>query len=95
MALFGAPTVQMGELKENPTRLGLFLTCMSLGALAGPPISGAILNSSGGFTLVGVWAGKLQVWSVQQRILNAFTGLRRHRRNGLRRVFLPFKTFPA
>ncbi|KAI0343554.1 MFS general substrate transporter [Trametopsis cervina] len=64
LALFGAPTVQMGELKENPTRLGLFLTCMSLGALAGPPISGAILNSSGGFTLVGVWAGTVVMVSV-------------------------------
>jgi MFS transporter, MCT family, solute carrier family 16 (monocarboxylic acid transporters), member 10 len=48
----------MGELRENGTRLGLFLTCMALGALAGPPISGAIQAARGSFDLVGVWAGK-------------------------------------
>jgi len=31
---------------------------MSFGALAGPPISGAINTATGGFTAVGVYAGK-------------------------------------
>ena len=47
----------MGELSDYGTRMGLFLTCMAFGALTGPPISGAINKSTGGFTLVGVYAG--------------------------------------
>ncbi|KAI0684837.1 MFS general substrate transporter [Cytidiella melzeri] len=57
LALFAAPIVHMGELHDNGSRLGNFLTCMSLGALAGPPISGAIEGATGSFVLVGVWAG--------------------------------------
>lgn len=47
----------MGPVQEYGTRLGLFLTCISFGALAGPPISGAINVSTGSFVLVGVFAG--------------------------------------
>ncbi|KAI0683453.1 MFS general substrate transporter [Cytidiella melzeri] len=64
LALFGAPTVHMGELQDNGLRLGFFLTCMSLGALAGPPISGAIKYATGSFELVGVWAGTTVMISI-------------------------------
>jgi len=33
------------------------LTCMALGAIAGPPISGAIADATGGFKAVGYYAG--------------------------------------
>ncbi|KAI0087080.1 MFS general substrate transporter [Irpex rosettiformis] len=76
LALLGAPTAHMGDLQENGTRLGLFLTCMSLGALAGPPISGAIKDKTGSFTLVGVWAGTAIMLSVVLFTLARYSQLR-------------------
>ena len=57
VALFAAPPVDMGPLNEYGTRFGLYVTCISFGALAGPPISGAINQNTGGFKYVGVYAG--------------------------------------
>lgn len=53
----GAPVVQMGKVTEVGMRVGMTFTIMSLGALAGPPISGAILDRTGSFENVGYYAG--------------------------------------
>ncbi len=53
----GAPVVQMGKVTEVGMRVGMTFTIMSLGALAGPPISGAILDRTGSFEHVGYYAG--------------------------------------
>ena len=58
IALFAVPLLGMGDIRELGTRMGLFLSVISIGALAGPPISGAINEATGGFVLVGVYAGK-------------------------------------
>ena len=58
VAIAGQPAVQMGRMGDVGRRVGMALTIMSFGALAGPPISGAILDHSGGFKSVGYYAGK-------------------------------------
>ena len=50
--------MDLGDTHDVGRRLGMFLSIMSFGALAGPPISGAINTATGGFTAVGVYAGK-------------------------------------
>jgi MCP family monocarboxylic acid transporter-like MFS transporter 10 len=47
----------LGETGDVGRRLGMFMSIFSLGALAGPPISGAINKASGGFAAVGYYAG--------------------------------------
>ncbi|KAF7793231.1 hypothetical protein EIP86_004341 [Pleurotus ostreatoroseus] len=59
IALFAVPLLGMGDIRELGTRMGLFLSVISIGALAGPPISGAINEATGGFVLVGVYAASL------------------------------------
>jgi hypothetical protein len=39
----------------------MFMSIFSLGALAGPPISGAINTATGGFEAVGYYAGRSEL----------------------------------
>ncbi|KAI0050386.1 MFS general substrate transporter [Auriscalpium vulgare] len=56
--LLAAPMMAFGATTDVGRRTGLFMTIMSLGSLAGPPISGAINEASGGFKAVGIYAGQ-------------------------------------
>ncbi len=58
MSLLAAPIVEMGETHDVGVRMGMYFTVLALGALAGPPISGAINQSTGGYKDVGYYAGK-------------------------------------
>ena len=49
----------MGKVTEVGMRTGMAFTVMSLGALAGPPISGAILDHTRELKNVGYYAGAL------------------------------------
>jgi MFS transporter, MCT family, solute carrier family 16 (monocarboxylic acid transporters), member 10 len=51
------PVYFLGEIEDVGRRLGVVMTIASLGALAGPPISGAINKATGGFEVVGYYAG--------------------------------------
>jgi len=42
--LIGAPLITLGDSRDVGRRIGMFLTILSLGTLAGPPISGAIVR---------------------------------------------------
>ncbi|KAI0821879.1 MFS general substrate transporter [Trametes gibbosa] len=64
VAVMGTPVVQMGPVTEVGTRAGITFSIMSLGALAGPPISGAILNNTKSFENVGYYAGSAIMASV-------------------------------
>ena len=48
----------MGPIETVGMRVGLGSTVLSLGALAGPPISGAIFAHAGNFKPVGYYAGQ-------------------------------------
>jgi MFS family permease len=55
--LMGAPIMALGGSADVGRRTGMYFTITSLGALAGPPISGAIIHATGGYTAVGIFAG--------------------------------------
>ena len=57
VSLLGNPIMDMGDTEDVGRRLGMFMSLLSLGALAGPPISGAISTTTGGFKDVGFYAG--------------------------------------
>ena len=47
----------MGATEDVGRRLGMLMSILSIGALIGPPISGAIATDSGSFKGVGYYAG--------------------------------------
>lgn len=58
VSLVAVPAMTMGAIGDVGRRTGLFLSIAAFGALAGPPISGAINSATGGFEDVGWYAGK-------------------------------------
>jgi MFS transporter, MCT family, solute carrier family 16 (monocarboxylic acid transporters), member 10 len=56
-SLIGVPLIALGDSADVGRRTGMCLTIVSLGALIGPPISGAIIRS-GGYVAVGTYAGQ-------------------------------------
>lgn len=64
VSMLAAPLVEMGETHDVGLRLGMFFTILALGALAGPPISGAINEATDGFKAVGYYAGSAVMVSV-------------------------------
>ncbi|KAI0641337.1 MFS general substrate transporter [Trametes meyenii] len=64
VAIMASPLSRMGKLTDVGMRVGMSLTLMSFGALAGPPISGAILDHTGSFENVGYYAGTALTLSV-------------------------------
>lgn len=51
------PFTRMGPVSDVGVRIGMGLTVMSVGILAGPPISGAIVDATASFRNVGYYAG--------------------------------------
>ena len=47
----------MGDTHDVGLRVGMSMTVLAFGAVAGPPISGAINQATGGFEAVGDYAG--------------------------------------
>ncbi|OSD05114.1 MFS general substrate transporter [Trametes coccinea BRFM310] len=74
------PITRMSKVQEVGTNVGMAFSVMSCGALAGPPIAGAILDHTGSFKNVGYYAGTCLVASValffvaRQLILGGFKG---------------------
>lgn len=50
--------IALGEIGDVGRRTGLYMNILAVGALLGPPISGAINEASGGYPAVGSYAGK-------------------------------------
>jgi MFS family permease len=57
VALLATPVMMMGDMHDSGRRTGTFWTCISLGGVAGPPISGVIAQHTDGFKAVGYYAG--------------------------------------
>ncbi|KAL7283742.1 hypothetical protein ACG7TL_003179 [Trametes sanguinea] len=57
VSLLAAPVVRMGNTHDVGVRVGMSMTVVALGAVAGPPISGAINAATGGYKFTGVYAG--------------------------------------
>ncbi|KAJ7158286.1 major facilitator superfamily domain-containing protein [Mycena crocata] len=56
---FMLPMYQLGDMADVGRRSGMAITLAAIGALAGPPISGAIYTASGGYVAVGYYAGSV------------------------------------
>ncbi|KAG1734341.1 MFS general substrate transporter [Suillus lakei] len=57
VTLFALAAVAMGDMEDAGRRVGMFMSLAAFGAIAGPPISGAISTASGGFVGAGFYAG--------------------------------------
>jgi MFS family permease len=57
VSLLSNPIMDMGDTGDVGRRSGMFMSILALGALAGPPISGAISSATGNFKAVGYYAG--------------------------------------
>ncbi|GJE96906.1 MFS general substrate transporter [Phanerochaete sordida] len=77
VGIFATPLAEMGDIQDFGQRMGLFLTTMSFGAVAGPPISGAIAGTNGNFDMVGVYAGSTVMGGVILMLTARYFVLRR------------------
>ncbi|THH29835.1 hypothetical protein EUX98_g4345 [Antrodiella citrinella] len=59
VSLFNQPFMEMGSKHNVGTKVGMGMSIIAIGAISGPPISGAINTSSGGYKAVGYYAGTL------------------------------------
>ncbi|KZS99111.1 MFS general substrate transporter [Sistotremastrum niveocremeum HHB9708] len=64
VGLVAIPLVHMGETADAGRRTGMLFTILSVAALVGPPISGAVAERSGGYEAVGFYAGSAILVSV-------------------------------
>ena len=60
MSLLVAPMIALGETGDVGRRSGMYMSVLASGALAGPPISGAINGATNGYAAVGVYAGEFR-----------------------------------
>ncbi|CDZ97503.1 Monocarboxylate transporter [Phaffia rhodozyma] len=80
VSLFSPGVAQLGETFDIGRRMGTLTTCLSLAALIGPPISGAILTKTGsylsvaGFTGSFVLAGTAIMFASRYLLLKGFWG---------------------
>jgi len=77
VGLICEPMVALGDMTDVGRRAGMYLTILSLGALAGPPISGAINRSTGNYSIVGLYAGSMVMVAVVLLALTRYFVLRR------------------
>ncbi|KAJ7696439.1 MFS general substrate transporter [Mycena rosella] len=64
VSVFSLPLFRLGDVADIGRRTGMALSIAALGALAGPPISGAINTATGGFVAVGYYAGSTIILAV-------------------------------
>ena len=69
VSLIAAPMIALGDTGDVGRRTGMYMSVLATGAVAGPPISGAISTATGGYTAVGVYAGS-STNSGSEEILN-------------------------
>ncbi|KAJ7188786.1 major facilitator superfamily domain-containing protein [Mycena filopes] len=73
---FLLPIYQLGEIEDMGRRSGMTMTLTALGAVAGPPISGAINSATGGYTIVGYYAGSMILAAIALMLLSRHLVLR-------------------
>ncbi|KAH9993846.1 major facilitator superfamily domain-containing protein [Russula vinacea] len=78
-AIIGAPMIAFGDSTDVGRRTGMYLTILSLGSLAGPPISGAINRATGGYSVVGIYAGSTMMVALVLLALSRYFVLGRWR----------------
>ncbi|KIK44199.1 hypothetical protein CY34DRAFT_11216 [Suillus luteus UH-Slu-Lm8-n1] len=74
-SLSTAPAAAMGKIEDAGRRVGMFMSLAAFGAIAGPPISGAISTASGGFVEAGYYAGGIILCAVVMLLLARYLHL--------------------
>ncbi|TDL27329.1 MFS general substrate transporter [Rickenella mellea] len=80
VSLIAAPMIAFGETDDVGRRTGMFLTVLAVGALSGPPISGAINAATQNYKAVGVYAGSMifvsvaLLWVTKYLVIGRFGG---------------------
>ncbi|KAG1787917.1 MFS general substrate transporter [Suillus plorans] len=64
VSLYSAPLVAMGHMEDAGRRVGMFVSLLAFGGIAGPPISGAISTTTGGFAAAGYYSGGIIIFGV-------------------------------
>lgn len=64
VSLYSVPAVAMGKMEDAGRRVGMFMSLIGFGGIAGPPISGAISTATGGFVAAGYFAGGSIIFGV-------------------------------
>ncbi|KAG1761557.1 MFS general substrate transporter [Suillus occidentalis] len=64
ISLYSVPAVAMGKMEDAGRRVGMFMSLIGLGGIAGPPISGAIRTATGGFVDAGYYSGGCIIFGV-------------------------------
>ncbi|KAG2106781.1 MFS general substrate transporter [Suillus discolor] len=64
ISLYSAPAVAMGRMEDAGRRVGMFMSLIGFGGIAGPPISGVICTATGGFVDTGYYAGGSIIFGV-------------------------------
>ncbi|KAI0306270.1 MFS general substrate transporter [Multifurca ochricompacta] len=75
VGLIGVPMMALGDSTDIGRRTGMYFTILSFGALAGPPISGAINHATAGYTAVGIYAGVSVVIAVVLLVITRYFAL--------------------
>jgi len=63
-AMLTAPVFVVGDTETIGVRIGMLFSIIALGALAGPPISGAINDATGNYRASGYYAGSTIMFAV-------------------------------
>ncbi|KAG2157001.1 MFS general substrate transporter [Suillus clintonianus] len=64
VSLYSAPLVAMGQMEDAGRRVGMFMSLIAFGGIAGTPISGVISTATGGFAAAGYYAGSSIIFGV-------------------------------
>ncbi|OAX32245.1 MFS general substrate transporter [Rhizopogon vinicolor AM-OR11-026] len=78
-SLWPVPIVAMGDIKDAGRRAGMFMSLAAFGAIAGPPISGALISPTKGFVYAGYYAGGTIVIYIVLMLVARYFHLRRLR----------------
>ncbi|KAF9001736.1 major facilitator superfamily domain-containing protein [Cyathus striatus] len=77
VSAFHMPLYEMGQIEDVGRRVGTVMTFAALGALAGPPISGAINRATGGFNAVSYYAGSTTLLAIVLMLVTRHLVIRR------------------
>ncbi|CAE6427454.1 unnamed protein product [Rhizoctonia solani] len=77
VGMLPAPVAKMGSMEDVGRRTGMLMTIAAAGALAGPPISGAILGKTDSYVAVGVYAGSMILVCVMMLIAVKYAALKK------------------
>ena len=74
---FQLPAYALGDVEDAGRRVGMMMTIASLGALAGPPISGALNRATGGYAIPGYYAGSMMLLSCVLALITRYLVLKK------------------